>query len=591
MGWVLLGIAVAGVIAVLWAQLRATRRRADREAQLRAFFASRSQRLGGSVTTETRTFVGSLPVPPAQRQLTTHDHDSPFRIEPADDLPTFDAVGGMEDFKDEIRATVGLLLRHGDAAQAYRITWNGLLLHGPPGVGKSFLARAIAGEHGMALLHLSTGDLVEGLVGQSARNVQRAFATAAEHQPCMLLFDEFDSIAQRRGEGTHAEERRTVNQLLTALEQARDHRQLLVVATTNDLGHLDPAVIRPGRFDRHVRVDLPDAAARRAILAQQLRGRPSCDAADLDELARRTEGLTPAALVQVVDAAALAAFREASASGATVQITAEHLAAGLAERGGRDRPTVEQWNWDMLVLPEGIKAELMQLQALVEDPDLADHFGVSPPSGVLLAGPPGTGKTTVARVLAAQARCSFYPVSAADVLSKWVGESERNIATLFARARDNRPSIIFIDEIDAIGARRDAGGNDAAARQLNQLLAEMDGIAGARGVLVVGATNRAELLDPALVRGGRLSRTIILELPDADGRLALLQLGTARMPTVGVDLEALAAATDGLSGADLQAVCQQAALHALVRTREAGIDIEPAVVPADFDRAIADLRA
>ncbi len=632
------------VIAALASSLSATRRRADREQQLRELFAARASRTPQPAegelsrgphpvqprTTPTDRFVdeqgnvveraapaaagaagahppgtagsggsprgvvlhGTLPLPPAQEQLTTRDHDAPFAIEPPADLPTFAAIGGMDDFKRDIHDTVGLMLAHSDKADAYGITWNGLLLHGPPGVGKTFLARAIAGEHALNLLHLSTGDLVEGVVGQSAKNVQRAFAAAAAHRPCLLLFDEFDSVAQRRDGGTHAEERRTVNQLLTCLEEQRGAHDLVVVATTNDVEHLDPAVIRPGRLDRHVRVDLPDAAARQAVLASQLRHRPSCDGVDLADLARRTQGLTPAALAQLVDAAALRAFREASQAGALVRITHAHLLEALAARGGTDRPTVEDWDWDQLILAPHVREELQQLQLLVEDPDLADGFGVTPPTGVLLAGPPGTGKTTVARVLAAQARCSFYPVSAADVTSKWAGESERSIARLFARARENRPAIIFIDEIDALGARREAATGDAAARQLNQLLTEMDGLTGSRGVLVMGATNRAELLDPALVRGGRLSRTITLELPDRHGRLAMLQLMTARMPTVDVDLHALAAATAELSGADLKAVCQQAALHALVRARQAADpDAEPAVLHADFDRAIADRRA
>jgi transitional endoplasmic reticulum ATPase len=555
---------------------------------------------------------GTLPLPPAQQQLTARapagDGGQRFTVEPPAGLPTFDVVGGMAAFKRELENTVGLLLRHPVAAERYGIVWNGLLLYGPPGVGKTFLARAVAGQFGLNLLHLSTGDLVEGVVGASARNVELAFAAAAAHRPCLLLFDEFDSLAQRRDGSMHAEERRTVNQLLTSLEQHREQHDLVVVATTNDLGHLDPAVVREGRFDRHVRVDLPDAAARSAVLEVQLRDRPACAAVDLDDLAARTEGLTAAALSQVADAAALAAFREAAQGGAIVRITQAHLLDALAARGGRDRPTVEGWDWDALVLPAAVQAELQQVQALVEDPDLARSFGVTPPSGILLAGPPGTGKTSVGRVLAAQARCSFYPVSVADVLSKWVGDSERRVAELFERARANRPAIVFIDEIDALGARRGTGSTDAVSRLLSQLLQEIDGLVGAEGMLVVGATNRPEDLDPALVRGGRLSRTITLPLPGRDERLAMLQLMTARMPTVDVALPALAAATAGLSGADLRALCQQAALHALMRARGAAGAGGPvpalatpatagpavggghAVVHADFERALADRR-
>jgi len=244
---------------------------------------------------------------------------------------------------------------------------------------------------------------------------------------------------------------------------------------------------------------------------------------------------------------------------------------------------VEHWTWDSLVLPPEIKAQLQQIQSVIEDPESARRFGVEPPTGLLLAGPPGTGKTTVAKVLAAQARCSFYPVSGADVMSKWVGESEGNIRRLFERARENRPSIIFIDEIDAIAAKR--GEIQVHDTQVNQILAEIDGVAGQRGVFVIGATNRPDQLDPALLRGGRLSRTILLGLPDEAGRLAILQLNTARMPTVSVRLDELARETDGMSPADLKSLCQEAALAAMARDGET-----PSVAHEDFLEALNRVR-
>lgn len=502
----------------------------------------------------------------------------PFAVQGPAELPTFADVGGMLTLKTELKDTFGLMLAFAGEARAYRLRWNGLLLHGPPGVGKSFIARAAAGEFGLNLIHVTTADVVSSYAGEAARNLRRAFAFAAARIPCILFFDEFDSIAQRRDDFQNPEARRTVNELLREVEQWRRVPELIVMAATNSLDSLDPAVIRPGRFDRHIRVDLPDAPARAAIFAASLKGRPLAPDVDLERLAVTAEGLTPAAIARAVEAASLAAFKESTGTGQVVQVTSAHLRTALEQRGGTDRPTVEDWSWNQLILPTATKAELQQVVAMVKAPELARSLGVEPPTGLLLTGPPGTGKTTIAKVLAAQAGCSFYPITGADVTSPWLGESERAIARLFARARDNQPSIIFLDEIDAIaGARGEWGGYD---RQINQLLAEIDGVGGQRGVFVLAATNRPDQLDPALLRGGRLSRTIDIPLPDFKGRIALLQLFTADMPLDRVDVDSLARRTAGLSGADLKALCQQAAVEAL--TRSAAV-----VTAEDMDAALA----
>ncbi len=389
-------------------------------------------------------------------------------MERPDGLPDFSDVGGMESLKREVANTVGLMLEHPEDAAPYGIEWNGILLHGPPGVGKTFFARAIAGQYEMSLMHVSTGDLVSGTQGGSARNIAKAFEKALDNLPCLLFFDEFDSVAQRRDANPDQESRRTVNQLLTSLEAHRDERRLLMMAATNGIEQLDPAVVRPGRFDRHIRIDLPDAGARRSIFETELADRPTTPGIELEELVRRTEGMTPAGIEKVVDTAALDVFREAAGTGRRVELDEGHLLSAIQRFGGQDRPTVEHWTWDSMILPENTKAQLQQLQAVIEDPESARRYGVDAPSGLLLAGPPGTGKTTVAKVLAAQARCSFYPVSGADVMSKWLGESEGNIRRLFDRARENRPSIVFIDEIDALAGRR--GQVEVHDSHVNQLL-------------------------------------------------------------------------------------------------------------------------
>ncbi|HEX5417680.1 MAG TPA: AAA family ATPase [Chloroflexota bacterium] len=536
------------------------------------WFLAPSERPVGSVAvskeTPTLAQTASIGAPPGQARASADAStaQADFTVEPPAALPTFRDVGGMEPVKDELHDTIGTLLAFPDLASKFAVVWNGLLLYGPPGTGKSYLARAAAGEFGLNFISVGSAELVGAYRGESARLIEKAFATARENLPCLLFFDEFDSIALRRDDLPNPEVRVTVNQILRSIEEYRKFRDLIVVAATNDLDKLDDAVVRPGRFDRHIRLDYPDRPARRAIIAAQLAGRPVATDLDLDQIALVTEGLSAAGIATVVREAAIAVMRDAITDPAGVAIKTADLIDAFKDRGGKDRPLAQEWGWDDLVLPAATKTELRQFQRLVEDPTTGERLGIQVPTGLLLYGPPGTGKTTVARVLAAQARASFYPISASEIESKWVGESEHNTARLFVRARENRPSIIFIDEAESLFHRRSDGGLSWGDRLVNQFLQEIDGINSRSGVFVVAATNRRDLIDPAMLRGGRLSRQIEIPLPGRDERYELLLRQSARMPLLGVDLRALADVTEGYAGADLKALLEQAALISLTRS-------------------------
>jgi len=543
---------------------------------------------------------GALPAVPGNAPVAVASPSAPtisdasqdaaaFTLVTPDRLPSFADVGGMDGVKRQIRDTIGLLLSFPDEALAFKVDFNGVLLFGPPGTGKTFIARAVAGEYACNFISVGSAELISGYRGQSARRVREAFAFAEENPPAVLFFDEIDAIAGRRDDDVVVgDDRQTLTQLMRSLEAVRQRSDIIVVAATNAVDDLDPALVRPGRFDRKIRVDLPDERARQAVFRAQLAGRPVAADIDLPRLAQLTEGFSAAAIAAVVDRCALEILREVSEGAGDRRITHLDLERAVKLNGGQDRPSMAEWDWDDVILPAETKRELMELQRLIEDPDRARRYGVEPPRGALLFGPPGTGKTTIAKVLAAQAKTSFYPIKGTDIISKWLGDSEQNVAQLFARARENRPSIIFLDEIDAIAPRREAGfGGSAVDRVVNQLLQEIDGLGSTPGVFVLGATNRRDILDEALLRGGRLGRQIEIPNPDEAGRLAMLRAFTGEMMLAGdVDLPDLARRSDGRSGADLRALCQQAAIHALMRAEESS---DPLVEQRDFTDALATL--
>ncbi|MEE8166727.1 MAG: AAA family ATPase, partial [Myxococcota bacterium] len=473
----------------------------------------------------------------------------------------FAGVGGMHGLKDQVRRILRVVFTQRDEAQRYGIVRNGILLYGPPGCGKTFFAEAIAGEFGLNFLRVSLSNAATKYVGAAGEHVEALFARAVRQAPCLLLFDEFDSVAGRRDDAGSQHEQQLVNALLQQIDSHRETPGLIIVAATNRLREIDPAAIREGRFDYKVKIYRPDFDARREILQVLLVDRPDDGSVDASALAQDMEGFSAAQIRHVVDTAAMAAME------AEAPISHGHLEEALRERMDERRYAGPRFGWDDLILPEGTTRKLQFIERFIENPELVRELGVDLPTGVLLFGEPGTGKTTIARVLASVTDAAFHAVNAADIFSKWFGESEQRVRELFEAARENVPAIIFIDEIDAIlGTRGDnsSSGARAANAVVNTFLSEMDGIAETRRVFVIGATNRPDLLDEAVLRPGRLSESIEIGLPELDGRLALLRLFSEKMRLASsVDVAQIADLTAGASGADLKGLCTAAGRNAL----------------------------
>ncbi|RPI55506.1 MAG: AAA family ATPase [Acidobacteria bacterium] len=507
----------------------------------------------------------------------------------------FERVGGMADLKRQVRRIIEMAHVRQRDARRYGIVRNGILLYGPPGCGKTFFAEAIGEEFGLYFLRVPLESAISKYVGGAPDAIERLFHEARSKAPCLLFFDEFDAIARKRQDAPMLHEQQMVDALLQQLDAHRETPGLLVVAATNRFDDLDPAVVREGRFDYKVKVDNPDFDGRLAILRGLIRARPHSRRLHLTELAHDLDGLSAAQIRSVVDEAALAALE------ANRPIRAEHLRAAYRAHVLTSRYCGVRLGWDDLILPADAERKLRFVQQFIGNPLVIRQLGVTPPSGVLLAGPPGTGKTTIARVLASESEASFFSVNAADVFSKWLGESEQRVKELFARARARVPAIIFIDELDAITQHR-ADGDSAGERVRNAVvsmfLAEMDGLDSSTRVFVIGATNRPEMLDEAMLRPGRLAERVDIPLPDAAARKAMLELFSRKMRLAqSVDMGHLSAQTEGMSGALLKGMCTLAGRNAFVRTLDvrgiapAVTEAGPVVTEEDFEQAFRELSS
>jgi transitional endoplasmic reticulum ATPase len=501
---------------------------------------------------------------------------------------TYDDIGGMGDTIRQLREMVELPLRYPELFTRLGVDPpRGVLLHGPPGTGKTRLARAVANESEAAFFVINGPEIMGSAYGESEKKLREIFEKATKAAPSILFIDEIDSIAPARDK-THGEaEKRLVAQLLTLMDGLEPRTNLVVIAATNRPEAIDEALRRPGRFDREIIVGVPDESGRREILLIHTRGMPLDAKVSLRELARTTYGFVGADLNALTREAAIEAVRRIMpkidlSSGTIPPEVLEKLKVtrdDFLEALKRVRPSamrevmVQTPNirWEDVGGLDEAQAKLKEgIELPLKNPDAFRRLGIRPAKGFLLYGPPGTGKTLLAKAVARESEANFIATKSSDLLSKWYGESEQQIARLFARARQVAPTVIFIDEIDSLAPARGRGAGEpqATERVVNTLLAEMDGLEELQSVVVIGATNRPTLMDPALLRPGRFDELVYVTVPDAGGRRRILGIHTSKMPLgKDVDLDEIAERTMRYTGADLEDLVRRAGLFAL---REGG---------------------
>jgi transitional endoplasmic reticulum ATPase len=494
---------------------------------------------------------------------------------------SYEDVGGLRREIRRVREMIELPLRHPQVFERLGIEApKGVLLYGPPGTGKTLLARAVAHETEAAFISVSGPEVIHKFYGESEAKLRSIFEQARAQAPCIVFLDEIDSLAPKRENVQGEVEKRVVAQLLALMDGLEARGQVIVIGATNLPGLLDPALRRPGRFDREIEIGIPDAASRLEILEIHTRGMPLADDVDVAKLAAITHGFVGADLHALTREAAMTTLRavmpeiDLGTEGLpyelllALKVTMAHFLSAFAEiePSGVREVAVEIPNvrWEDVGGLDEIKREIREaVEWPLKHAALLARAGVKPSKGILLHGPPGTGKTLLARAAASQTGVNFISVKGPALLSMYVGESEKAVREVFKKARLAAPCIIFFDEIDALAPVRDAGGGGSrvSERVISQLLTEMDGIEGLSGVLVIAATNRKDMLDPALLRPGRFDLLLEVSLPDREARRQIFSVHLAGKPLGGgFDLHDLAARSEGATGAEIEAACRRAAL-------------------------------
>ncbi len=543
--------------------------------------------LGGGVTQIKFVVVNTNPNQPVYISENTEVALSPKAVELSDEkIPeiTYEDIGGLSDEIKKIRELVEIPLKHPEIFERLGIEPpKGILLHGPPGTGKTLLAKAVANESEANFILLNGPEIMSKFYGESEKKIRDIFEEAEKTAPAIIFIDEIDAIAPKREDVTGEVERRVVSQLLSMMDGLKSRGKVVVIGATNRPNALDPALRRPGRFDRELEISVPGKEGRLAILKIHTRNMPLDKKVNLDELSSITHGFVGADLEALTKEAAIGVLRkilpqmkldgeEKIPHEILEKLIVKHEdftdALKTVRPSAMREVLVETPNVDWKAVG-GLDSVKQELQEAVEWPmkyaESFERMGIRPSRGVLLYGPPGTGKTLLAKAVAKESEANFIQVKGPSLLSMWVGKSEEGMRKVFERARQVAPCVVFFDEIDALAGRRGMDqGTKVTERVLNQLLAEMDGLEDLNDVLVIGATNRPDMLDTALLRPGRFDKILLVNAPEEEGRLQILKIHTSRMPLAkDIDLSEFAKETNGYTGADLEAVVREAAYFAL----------------------------
>ena len=519
----------------------------------------------------------------------------------------YEDVGCINEEIKKIREMVELPLKHPEIFEKLGIEApKGILLHGPPGTGKTLLAKAVASESEANFILLNGPEVMSKFYGESEKKIRDIFEEAEKNAPSIIFFDELDAIAPKREEVQGEVERRVVSQLLTMMDGLKTRGKVIVIGATNRVNSVDPALRRPGRFDREIEISVPSRDGRLEILKIHTRNMPLAKNVNLAEIAAKTHGFVGADLAALTKEAAMNVLRKMLPKLRLEEdepIPKEVLDKAIIKHEDFDdalkvvRPSalrevfVETPNitWDDIGGMEQTKEELKEaIEWPIKNPAAFKRMGIRAPRGILLYGPPGTGKTLLAKAVARESEANFIQIKGPSLLSMWVGKSEEGVRKVFERARQVAPCVIFFDEIDALASKRGLEmGTKVTERVLNQLLAEMDGLDELKDVTVIGATNRPDMLDPALLRPGRFDRVILADVPDEHSRKQILKVHTRNTPLDShVNLDELVKMTDGFVGADIEALVREAALNALRKDGNATI-----VSRKDFEEAFKKVRA